>query len=186
MRRKFLSKTLNKDTYSKEEVHSILKEYEKDLTNEILEEIRGKIKTSLADLKLDTNYYFRIDPHIIDSDKKTSFRKALFHKFNKNDFFKGETKSSSFVRVFSGAEAKKDPVSIVKWKFNKDAMYFLYCLVDLKVIDEKFYGKKASMFFDIPENSAQAAWSDFKKGDYPKRHKIIERYINEALEDIEG
>ena len=188
MRRKFLSKTLNKDTYSKEEVHSILKEYEKDLTNEILEEIRGKIKTSLADLELDTNYYFRIDPHIIDSDKKTSFRQALFHKFNENGFFEGQTESSSFVRIFSGAEAKAkedNPISIINWKVNSEAMYFLFYLVERKVVvDQELYAQKANLFFGIPVNSARSEWSSFKKGDSPKKGKTIEIYVNDALEDV--
>ena len=187
MKRKLFKLDPKKETYKKKEVEKILNDFEKRLSSQLLEDLSNNINLKLNELKLGQDYYFRIDPYIIDSDKKTSFREELFHKFNDNDFFKGKTKSSSFVRVFSGAEAKKeDPISIVNWKFDNEAMYFLYCLGDLKVIDDKFYAKKANMFFDIPERNAYAEYGKFKKGIYPQRHEIIERYIKEALERVWG
>ena len=185
MKKKLFKLDPKKETYKKKEVEKILKDFEKRLSSQLLEDLSNNINLKLNELKLGQDYYFRIDPHIIDSDKKTSFRQVLFHKFNENDFFIGENNSSSFVRVFSGAEAKKeDTISIVNWKRKNDAMYFLYCLVDLKVIDEKFYAKKANMFFDIKEKNANAEWNKFKTGNYPKRRVIIEKYINEALEEF--
>ena len=183
MKRKLFKLDPKKETYKKKEVEKILNDFEKRLSSQLLEDLSNNINLKLNELKLGQDYYFRIDPYIIDSDEKTSFREVLFHKFYENDFFIGKPKPSCFVRVFSGAEAKKgDPISIVNWKRKKDAMYFLYCLVDLKVIDDKFYAKKASMFFDIKEKNANAEWKKFKDGKYPKRRVIIERYIDEALE----
>ena len=170
MKRKLFYLDPKKETYKKKEVEKILKDFEKRLSSQLLEDLSNNINLKLNELKLGQDYYFRIDPYIIDSDKKTSFREVLFHKFNENGFFEGQTESSSFVRVFSGAEAKAkkdDPISIVNWKFNTEAMYFLFCLVDLRVIDGESYYKKANMFFDIPEPSATAEFSKFKNGKYP-------------------
>lgn len=181
MKRKLFKLDPKKETYKKKEVEKILNDFEKRLSSQLLEDLSNNINLKLNELKLGQDYYFRIDPYIIDSDKKTSFREELFHMFNDNDFFKDKTESSSFVRVFSGAWAKEEDPTIVNWNYDNEAMYFLYCLGDLKVIDDKFYGKKAEMFFDIPEGNAYAEYSKFKRGIYPKRHEIIEKYINEAL-----
>ena len=185
--KKFLKDTLQRDIYNKNEVLELLRDYGKKREDQSREKTLNEIQSFVSDIKekVSSDYYFRINPDIVDPDIKNTFRGYLYEKLHENLFFEGEVRKSDFERVFSGVEAKKgEPIKKIKWKSARQGMYLLYCLFENNIIDDNGYSTKAEKFFGIDSNSATSAWNavkDDRNPNVPKRRLAIQTYVNDAL-----
>ena len=184
--KKFLKDTLQRDIYTKNEVLKLLRDYGKKREDQSREKTLNEIQSFVSDIKekVSSDYYFRINPDIVDPDIKNTFRGYLYEKLYENLFFEGEVRKSDFERVFSGVEAKKgEPINKIKWKSDRQGIYLLYYLFEKNVIDNEGYSTKAEKFFGIDKNSATSAWGEVKQDNdnVPKRRLAIQTYVNDAL-----
>ena len=182
-----LNNSLTQRQYSKDEVLKLLIDYGKKREDQSREKTLNEILSHLSDLKekIGSDFYFRINPNIIDPDKKNTFRGYLYEKLKDNLYFDGEVRKQDFERVFSGVEAKKgEPIKKIKWKSARQGMYLLYCLFENNIIDDNNYSIKAEKFFGIDSNSATSAWNAVKdppNPNVPTGRLAIETYVKDAL-----
>ena len=142
--KKFLKDTLQKDIYTKNEVLKLLRDYGKKREDQSREKTINVIESFVSDIreKVPSDYYFRINPDIVDPDEKNTFRGYLYEKLHENLFFEGEVRKRDFERIFSGVEAKKgEPINKIKWKNDRQGIYLLYYLYEKNVIDNEGYSR---------------------------------------------